>query len=708
MEIQKAKFNQKIAILDEIIKLCPSSEILRKKKEKLRFILEKNESKFVIALIGATSSGKSSFMNALIGEDIIPCQVANIKKALIISHTNNDDIKIIKGKVKDQECFSIQETQNAKIFRGKDKIIQAKEELSSLGKIKEKFEDSFYFVQIKMKIFELINEENAEKIQFIDFPGLDKGDCFEDVNKNDKPIFTIQSLGNFFNISDSFIFVNEADCIGEKGAQGIMKCLYDQILLRRQNNYMPFNKILFVLNKYDTVKKDNFDSTKQEILNTFLKKDNTELHVEKFSSTSLLQFFLRDYDYDNMLTDFDSQLKIQNHSIYDEDDENDKEANNNFSAEEILKKLKTFLENNSITSVREAQFNKTDFNKAQQSIKKYFQNKNIDIHNYEKEIKESVNLLLTSKDMPEICQECIKTFKKIINSLAPEREQNIIESLTEEYKQISNSLIRTNDIDNNKKEKLNIKVNDYFREYEKKTHEYFNTLEHELINKSEEIRKIQFNDKGKEQLEILNEQINSQMEVKFNEFFEKLNTSKNNLITNINTFLKNEFCQEINIKTKEIKKNKISKYSNSICENLKSKFHFISHGCWGAAHVVGAITAGALAATNPITIAILGGGLLVHLFIVLGVSLKDLFNKKETIKNHLTLYFQKVQNNLFTYKTTFYSDFVLEKEKVCEALLQFYDNFELNNKTSEEFDKLKNKFDTDEINITESFGLSMC
>ena len=251
-------------------------------------------------------------------------------------------------------------------------------------------------------------------------------------------------------------------------------------------------------------------------------------------------------------------------------------------------------------------------------------------------------------------------------------------------------------------------MNDYFREYEKKTHEYFNTLEHELINKSEEIRKIQFNDKGKEQLEKLNEQINSQMEVKFNEFFEKLNTSKNNLITNINTFLKNEFCQEINIKTKEIKKNKISKYSNSIFENLKSKFHFISHGCWGAAHVVGAITAGALAATNPITIAILGGGLLVHLFIVLGVSLKDLFNKKETIKNHLTLYFQKVQNNLFTYKTTFYSDFVLEKEKVCEALLQFYDNFELNNKTSEEFDKLKSKFDTDEINITESFGLSMC
>ena len=47
-----------------------------------------------------------------------------------------------------------------------------------------------------------------------------------------------------------------------------------------------------------------------------------------------------------MLNDFDSQLKIQNHSIYDEDDENDKEANNNFSAEEILKKLKTFLESN--------------------------------------------------------------------------------------------------------------------------------------------------------------------------------------------------------------------------------------------------------------------------------------------------------------------------------------------------------------------------
>ena len=708
MEIQKTKFDQKIAILDEIIKLCPSSEILRKKKEKLRFILEKNESKFVISLIGSTSSGKSSFMNALIGEEIIPCQLANIKKALIISHTNNDDIKIIKGKVENQECFSIQETQNAKIFRGKDKIIQAKEALLSLGKIKEKFEDSFYFVQIKMKIFELIKEENAEKIQFIDFPGLDKGDCFEDVNKNDKPIFTIQSLRNFFNISDSFIFVNEADCIGEKGAQGIMKCLYDQILLRRQNNYMPFNKILFVLNKYDTVKKDNFDSTKQEILNIFLKKDNTELHVEKFSSKSLLQFFHRDYNYDEMLNDFDSQLKSQNYSIYDEDDENDKEANNNFSAEEILKKLKTFLENNSITSVREVQFNKTDFNKAQQSIKKYLQNKNIDIHNYEKEIKESVNLLLTYKDMPEICQECIKTFKKIINSLAPEREQNIIESLTEEYKQISNSLIRTNDIDNIKQENLNIKVNNYFREYEKETHEHFNTLEHELINKSEEIRKIQFNDKGKKQLEILNKQINSQMEVKFNEFFEKLNTSKNNLITNINTFLKNKFCQEININTKEIKKNKISKYSNSICENLKSKFHFISHGCWGAAHVVGAITAGALAATNPITIAILGGGLLVHLFIVLGVSLKDLFNKEETIKNHLTLYFQKVQNNLFTYKTTFYSDFVLEKEKVFEALLQFYDNYELNNKTSEEFDKLKNKFDTDEINITESFGLSMC
>ena len=280
--------------------------------------------------------------------------------------------------------------------------------------------------------------------------------------------------------------------------------------------------------------------------------------------------------------------------------------------------------------------------------------------------------------------------------------------MTKEYKQISNSLIRTNDIDNLKQEKINIKVNDYFRAYEKETHEYFNTLEHELNNKSEEIRKIQFNDKGKEELKILNDKINTQMEAKFHEFFEKLKASKLNLITNINQTLKNEFCQEININTKEIKKNKISKYSNSICENLKSKFHFITHGCWGAAHVVGAITAGALAATNPITIAILGGGLLVHLFIVLGVSLKDLFNKEETIKNHLTLYFKNVQNNLFTYKTTFYSDFVLEKEKVFDNLQQFYDNYELNNKTSEEFDKLKEKFDSDEINITESFGLSMC
>lgn len=708
MEKEIEKLEKKISVLDKIIKLCPKIDSLKKEKEILRFIIGIKNSKFVISLIGSTGSGKSSFMNALIGEEIIPCQGNNNNKALIISHTNNDDIKIIKGEVTNQENFSIKETQEEKTFSESNKVADAKDYLKQLGRSKEKFEDSFYFVKIKMKIFEIIKEENADKIQFIDFPGLDKKELetSKDESKNDKPTFSMESLNNFFNICDSFIFVNEKDCVGEKGANNIMKPLFDQILLRKKNNYMPLNNMLFIFNKYETVDGgDNFESTKNNFLKQFGEQSNTKTYVVKFSSVSLLQYYKKKVDCEQILEEFDKEAKKPKggDAIFDTDDE-DKKVEKDISPGELFKNLENFVENKTKSFIIQGLKSKNEDDKIEKSIKNYCQRKNINVQKYEKEIKKIVSSFLNYfKDtVPEICQECITNLKQILNSLKSEREENIIEFLNDEYEQISQSLekIKNNDItskDRVKEQKTKAKINEYIRTYEQETNDQFNILETNIMQKLKEIEKIQFSVQGKEELEQLNDEINVQMEEKFKAFFKQLNDSKTKLNTNLKELMNNKLNQLLHVNEEKIKMNEISQYSSSIYENFKSKYHLISHGCWGAAHTVGAVTASVLAAANPITLAILGGGVIVHLFIVLGVSIKDLVNKEETIKKNLINYLKEVESNLFTFKNRFYSDFVYEKEKIFEGVEECFENYKikLNEKDTEELNKLKKEFNND-------------
>ena len=148
------------------------------------------ESRKAIPIIGMVSSGKSTFLNSLLGTDVLEVKDdITTKFACVIRHNPNlkepifYHLKLIKGNLESDDYIYIKDG-NETI--GADKI---KEKISKINSdelsLVPKYENIFYMLETK--IINIDNNEFLKKYDFYDIPGLN-----ENVNITNEELLKIK------------------------------------------------------------------------------------------------------------------------------------------------------------------------------------------------------------------------------------------------------------------------------------------------------------------------------------------------------------------------------------------------------------------------------------------------------------------------------------------------------------------------------------
>ena len=146
-----------------------------------------------------------------------------------------------------------------------------------------KFEDSFILLKVHIKLFELLEEKDREKILLIDFPGLN-------VLKN-KNYFNSDVLGPLINQSDSFLFINP-ELVNSDENQIIINNIIKKIQIRKIS--FSYNNCLFIMNKWDRHKNDGYslDDAKNDLKSIFSNNDLDNI----FPDIDIINFSCSDYN----------------------------------------------------------------------------------------------------------------------------------------------------------------------------------------------------------------------------------------------------------------------------------------------------------------------------------------------------------------------------------------------------------------------------
>ena len=120
-----------------------------------------------IPFLGPSNSGKSTLINGIIGEDILPTKNREwINRVIIIRYSRSDEIIIRKANFNDIKSFKNKfyylEPDEEIIGKG---ISQVKSILNSLQNdgFPEKIEDYFYYIYTKIKLFDDLGLNDHQK-----------------------------------------------------------------------------------------------------------------------------------------------------------------------------------------------------------------------------------------------------------------------------------------------------------------------------------------------------------------------------------------------------------------------------------------------------------------------------------------------------------------------------------------------------------------
>ena len=285
-ELRDLTYNLKLVksleeIISSLISLDPENDLLKKLKDNFdsfSFYLY-NAKKIRIPLLGGYSTGKSSFLNSLIGKEILPIDVRKCTyRGIIIRHTNEKNIiQLFKTKfikIENPTYWYFQD-EEAPICEGYEEV---KQELIKLNNKEPKFEDAFVILKINLNIFDEIEASEElkntlkNKVELIDFPGLDTLKNFYE-----ETIFA-----PLMNFSDGFIFVNDCDLIKESGNINILRNIVNEINLRI--SYFSYNSRFFLIQKCDKKLQLDIKNSKKDFGKILEIKKFEELNVDKFSS----------------------------------------------------------------------------------------------------------------------------------------------------------------------------------------------------------------------------------------------------------------------------------------------------------------------------------------------------------------------------------------------------------------------------------------
>ena len=247
-----------------------------------------NSNLLFVPILGASNSGKSSFINCLLQKDILTCDSSECSRRGIIIRYIKDKNKISLFTIKFKK--DINETFNQYYYYTKEnllsnKVEHIKEIINLLNEnYPSKEEDCFLLLEINIPIFDDLQLESEIKnnICLIDFPGH---------NTNNNLFFEKEVYQNVLKMSSFFIYMNSGKAFKDNSNKLLLSKLFNEVIKIRIGDISPkefIDSCLFVFNKADTLEKEekNLNGIQNEVKEILhLPQDfNSEISCSLFSS----------------------------------------------------------------------------------------------------------------------------------------------------------------------------------------------------------------------------------------------------------------------------------------------------------------------------------------------------------------------------------------------------------------------------------------
>ena len=249
--------------------------------------------KLRIAFIGNISVGKSSVLNSIIGEDLLPTNDKECTyRGIIIRHCPGQEFKLYKTKLetrgtgideyyyfideKDPYCQTVEKIKSVLNNKNNDKIMNAK--------------DAYLVITGPLKIFDFIklDKEIVSKIEFIDLPGTDRKNNLFNEQKFYKKIL---------RFSNCCIYINEPKTVDDKNSVLRMTEQYES---DKQKIFPIFRRnfiktCLFLFNKSDEIeneqkKRQLADGIMKHILPIENNIKRNDMNISYFSGKYFLEY----------------------------------------------------------------------------------------------------------------------------------------------------------------------------------------------------------------------------------------------------------------------------------------------------------------------------------------------------------------------------------------------------------------------------------
>ena len=197
--------------------------------------------KGVIPTIGVISSGKSTFLNALLGIDVLETDVATVTEfILFIKHNPEKKYLLQKISLKEGEKNSVMYKKEGEIISGERDI---KEKIKALNKEfnNKNVETKELLYMLEIPILAIDNQFLLNNYCFIDLPGLNEA------NSTDKFLNIFEMLSP--NLIKFEIFIIDSTSFEGNAFKSIISKINEKKGLKKEQN-------LFILNKLDKSAKE--------------------------------------------------------------------------------------------------------------------------------------------------------------------------------------------------------------------------------------------------------------------------------------------------------------------------------------------------------------------------------------------------------------------------------------------------------------------
>ena len=404
---------------------------------KFEEIKEYSDKQFLssLVLIGEYSSGKSSFINSLIGSNLNLLQTKSTEcsqVAIIVRYIEKKEKITLYSATLESRKFDFFFKEDKKIAEGE---IDVKNEIVKLNE-KKKF--GYYILYVYIQAFDDLHFELElkKKIELIDFPGLAS---YQSNDKNEKEKKKILEKEN------AFIFLTNGNNFDKNQNQDIIKFIYE--IISKKNNYFNINNSLFIITFPGPKEKLNLEYFKKKLIESFDKQTEEHCLIKRKDDRNFIN------ENKLIITPFNSPLyedylefdRISyNFSLFTEnlinDCKNDKIFYKCVKSKLINKNYYKFAENYATLEIKDKK-EKEKYNIILKDILKnnsiYMTNNNISEYiEYYLKIKENKHLYLSY--INSYYEETIQHLKKIISNI----EIMIINRLNLKIQDFSNELFK--------------------------------------------------------------------------------------------------------------------------------------------------------------------------------------------------------------------------------------------------------------------------